>query len=351
MDVYVPPDRPLVSILIATRNEDGFITGCLEPLARQTYPRACMQIVLIDGCSTDDTVSRALAWAAREGVDLQVIENPQRITPAAFNRGLAVARGEVIIILGARARVAPDFVEASVATLERSGADVVGGVVRTVAGTDDAVARAIALAQRTPFGVGDAQYRYADHECEPDTVNYGAYRREVFDRIGHFDESLQWAEDCELNYRLRAAGGRLVLDPAIHVDYIARPTLRALWRQRFLWGLNKPRVAERHAAQMRPRHVVPGLFVLALYGGAALWPAGGRWRWPLVGTLGAYVLAMLAATLRLGARFRWKPETALLPLAFATMHLAYGWGTLAGLAALAGRLISRRCEPLARSSR
>ena len=202
------------------------------------------------------------------------------------------------------------------------------------------LARAISLAQRSPFGVGDARYRYATTEGEIDTVNYGAYRREVFERIGLFDESLQWVEDDEFNYRLRAAGGRLVLDPAIRIDYLARPSLAGLWRQRFRWGRKKPEVARRHPRQMRPRHAVPAVFVVALLAGLALWPAGGRWRWPLRGTVGAYIAATFAATLRLGARSGWPSETALLPLAFATMHLAYGFGMLVGLIGMAVRTAS-----------
>jgi GT2 family glycosyltransferase len=199
-----------------------------------------LEVFVIDGASVDGTAARATAWAERNGRPVVVLDNDMRITPAAFNRGIRTANGDVIVILGAHARPDPRFVERSVAALARTGADAVGGVVRAVAEGGGAVAQAIGLAQRSPFGVGDARYRYATAECEVDTVNYGAYRRDVFARVGLFDEALQWVEDDELNYRLRAAGGRLVLDPAIRVDYLARPTLGGLWRQRYRWGRNKP---------------------------------------------------------------------------------------------------------------
>lgn len=341
VDESEPGQYPVVSVIVATRNEADAIGACLTALAGQTYPQNRIDVLLVDGASEDGTVHGAGAVARDLGLPIRLIDNPRRVTAAAFNRGIEAAAGQVIVILGARARVDPDFVRASVAALRRTGANAVGGVVRTVGGTDGVVARAVALAQRSPFGVGDAHYRYAENEAEVDTVNYGAYRREVFDHIGGFDESLHWVEDDEFNYRLRAAGGRLVLNPAIAVEYLARPSLRSLWRQRFLWGYNKPRVAVRHPAQMRARHAIPALFVLALIGGAAAALKGGRWRWPLVSILSAYTAAALVASARLGARYGWRPETALLPAAFATMHLAYGSGTLAGTAALAFGAVTR----------
>ncbi len=326
-----------VSVVVAVRNEASAIEACLAALAEQTYPCDLLEVLLVDGQSDDDTATRAAAFAARSGLRLQSLSNPRRSAPAGFNRGIEAARGDVLIILGARARIDRDFVKASVRALERTGADAVGGTVTTVAGASGRLAGAIALAQRSPFGVGDAGYRYAEREGEVDTVNYGAYRREVFERIGFFDEAMQWVEDDEFNYRLRAAGGRLWLDPSIRVEYAARPTLRSLWRQRYLWGANKLRVAERHPAQMRPRHAVPALFVAGMAGGMLLWLRGGRWRWPLWALSGSYGIAAIAATLRLGARHKWPGETPMLPAAFLTMHLAYGSGTLAGVAGMAWR--------------
>ena len=321
-------------MIIAVRDEAEWIEGCLDALAEQTYAREQMEVILVDGRSVDGTVERARSWAAGREATLRILDNPARLTPAGFNRGLAAASGEVIVILGARARPAPGFLEASVAALLRTGADAVGGVVTTEPSTDGLLARAIALAQRSPFGVGDAGYRYAERARETDTVNYGAYRRDVFRRIGGFDEALQWVEDDEFNYRLREAGGRLVLDPAIRVRYLARPTLAALWRQRFHWGYNKPRVAARHPGQMRVRHAVPAAFVLALASGLLLSALGGRARWPFLALLAAYVTASLAASVRLALRAGRVREAPFLPAAFATMHVAYGIGTLTGLGAL-----------------
>lgn len=353
---------PFVSVVLAVRNEAAHLPGCLKALARQTYPHDRFEVIVVDGCSTDDTPDLVNRHAGALP-EVRLLTNPARLTPAAFNTGIAASRGEVVIILGARAMVAADFVAESVAALERTGADAVGGVVESRSWSEEGgpMQGAIARALRSPFGVGDARYRYTTREQEADTVNYGAYRREVFDRIGLFDESLSWVEDDELNYRLRAAGGRLVVSPRIRVAYYARPSLGALWRQQFRWGLNKPKVARRHPAQMRPRHAVPALFVASVALAALAAPVLRPARILLASILGAYALAALAATLRPArqdmaqlprhqerqerqgernrgiarrARRLGGSERARLPLAFATMHLAYGSGMLLGLVRL-----------------
>jgi len=366
----------MVSVVLAVRDEATHLPRCLQALAGQQYPAGRLEVIVADGGSGDGTLEIARSFAGG-WFAVRVMDNPTRVTPAGFNLGITAARGEIVIILGARAEVAPDFIAESVGALARTGADAVGGVVESSApdGQETATARAIALALRSPFGVGDARYRYATTERETDTVNYGAYRRDVFERVGLFDESMSWVEDDEFNYRLRSAGGHLVVSPRIRVRYHARPMLRALWRQQFRWGLNKPKVARRHPAQMRPRHAVPAAFVATVLLSAAAAPMLRPARWLLATTLAAYAIAAAAATL-LAARGindepprrqgrqenqkrrmvappsfsfeSWRPwrlggsPLVRLPLAFATMHVAYGSGMLLGLLREAATMISTR---------
>jgi succinoglycan biosynthesis protein ExoA len=331
---------PLVSILLAVRNDAASLIGCLEALAAQDYPADRLELIVADGGSADGTVEAVQRFAAAARFPVRLTANPRGNAPAGFNAALRQARGEVIVMLGARARPAANFLYTSVRALQESGADAAGGVVTGEAAGLQAEAVALALGSR--FGVGGARYRYAFQAGEVDTLNYGAYRREVFDRIGGFDETMDNVEDDEFNYRLRAAGGRLYLSPEIRCRYRVRPSILALARQYARYGYPKVRVLRRHPRQMQPRQFAPALLVggLLLTGLAAL---ANRYARPAFGLLfGAYTLASLTVSLRLSLRhgMRYLP---LLPVAFAAMHFSYGAASLAGavrfllLPALLGR--------------
>lgn len=178
----------------------------------------------------------------------------------------------------------------------------------------------------------------------------GAWRREVFDRIGFFDQELVRNQDDEFNYRLLDSGGRILLSPRIHSKYVPRDSWRSLWRQYFQYGYWKVRVMQKHPRQMRPRHFIPGAFVAALLGAilAAPFSPWGRAALALVG--GSYLLANLTASFLAARRAGWR-HLPLLPLAFATLHLSYGLGFLAGLVRFAGRWRERPRQPKGRTGR
>ena len=320
-------DRPMVSVLIAARNEERIIPRCLAALSDQTYPSSRIEVIVADGCSVDGTVSAISQFAATATFPVQLLSNRKRSSAAGFNLGLAAARGDIIVILGARARPSPDFLERSVAALGRSHADAVGGIVWGCA--TGLQAETVALALSTPFGVGDARYRYSQKAGDVDTVNYGAYRREVFECVGGFDESMDNVEDDEFNYRLRARGGRLFLSPEIRCDYLVRGSLLALAKQQVRYGYPKGRVLRRHPAQMRPRQFVPATFVLSLLLSAIGAPRSATARLLFGLLLGSYLSASLVASAATSARRGWR-FLPLLPVAFAGMHFGYGIASLLG---------------------
>jgi len=316
---------PFVTVIMPIRNEAGFIERSLGAVLAQDYPADRLEVLVVDGMSTDGTREKVQAWLALYP-NLRLLDNPGRIVPTGLNAGLREARGEVIIRVDGHCEIAPDYVRRCVELLERTGADNVGGVQRAV--SDTWVGRAIALATSSAFGVGGARFHYAREPGWADTVYLGAYRREVFERIGGFDEELVRNQDDEFNFRLLQAGGRIWLDPCIRVVYYSRPTLRRLWRQYFEYGLYKVRVMQKRGGVASPRHLVPAGFVLGL--GATLVPASLA-RLPLLALAVAapYAVANLLASLW-AARCTWR-TLPLLPVAFATMHLSYGLGFLWGL--------------------
>jgi succinoglycan biosynthesis protein ExoA len=328
---------PLVSVIVPMRNEERFIGGCLRSLAAQDYPGNRFEVLVVDGDSTDGSRKVAEEVARETGLAWRVLSNPRLSTPCGLNVGIAQARGEVIARVDAHAQAEPSFLSESVAALRESGADVVGGPIRSAGG--GLAGGAIALAMSSPFGIGNASFRYSREEQFTDTVPFPAYRRSVFERIGTFAEDMEWGEDDEFHYRLGDAGGRILLTPRIASTYFTRSSLLSAARQYFRYGRVKVEVLRRHPRRLRVRQLVPGAFVLGLAATGSLATLRGRFVLPLATLAGAYALASLAASVQAAARANWR-YLPVLPLAFACLHLSYGLGFLVGLAqtaASAGR--------------
>jgi succinoglycan biosynthesis protein ExoA len=291
---------PFVSVIVPMRNEERYIGGCLRGLAAQDYPRDRFEVLVVDGDSTDGS-RRVVEEIAREtGLHVRLLSNRRRSTPCGLNVGIAQARGEIIARVDAHAQAEPSFLAESVAALRESGADVVGGPIRSAGA--GLVGGAIALAMSSPFGVGNAAFRYSREEQFTDTVPFPAYRRSVFDRIGPFAEDIEWGEDDEFHYRLGDAGGRILLTPRIASTYFTRSSLASVARQYFRYGRVKVEVLRRHPRRMRVRQLVPGAFVLGLAITGSLATLRGRFMLPLATLAGVYALASLAASLRAAGR-------------------------------------------------
>jgi len=317
--------RPMVSLLVAMRNEEGNIGRTLASIFSQDYPADHLEVRVYDGDSTDR--SRELAEALCAERPLAFVSRNPRITQAAgWNLGIDEARGEIVSIVSGHCELAPDYVSAAVETLQRTGADMVGGPVRAVG--EGRLGEAVAIAIGTPFGVGNARFRFTEAEEEVDTVFMGFCRRETYRRL-RFDEEMVRDQDDELSYRLLDEGGRIVCNPAIRSSYQNRSTVRSLWRQYYQYGYWKVRVMQKHRRQIRTRQLVPPTFVAVVIGAAALAPFTPVGRVALIGSLGSYAVANVTASV---SATRSRPALLpIIPLVFGTMHVAYGLGYLAGL--------------------
>jgi len=322
------PDLPFVSVLIPVRNEAGFIGRCLQAVAAQDYPKDRFETIVLDGGSTDSTEDEVRVTAEGAGLTVFYAPNPKHTAAAGFNLGLTLAHGEIIVRLDGHSRPASDFLSASVRVLHATGAEAAGGPIETRGFGE--VGRAIALAMSSRFGIGDTAFRDSSAGLqETDSVPYGAYRRDVFERVGQLAEDIDRGEDDEFNYRLRDAGGRIVLSPEIRSTYYCRETFGALARQYWAYGLAKAAVLQRHPQRLRPRHLVPSALVAVL--GAGLLFGGVSKRLGKLAALAAaaYAGANALASLRLAQD---NPrEARYLPLAFACIHLPAGAGMLVGL--------------------
>jgi succinoglycan biosynthesis protein ExoA len=328
--------KPFVSVIVPVRNEEPYIERCLGSLAAQDYPRERFEVVVVDGRSEDATRERIARFAAESTLDLRLLDNPRQKTAAGLNRGLEEARGDVVVRVDGHATVAGDYLSSGVRALLETRADCVGGVIEAVG--DTWIGRAIAIAMSSRFGVGGVAFRVGG-EGPVETVAFGAYRRDVFERIGRFTEDIDKGEDDEFNYRLRDAGGRILLIPAMHAEYVVRSSLCGLAHQYAGYGRAKPAVLNRHPAQARARQFVPAAFVATIAATGMLVLAGRAA--PLKTLLALYGAAAAAASLAAAPKYgvRYVP---LLPVVFAVLHVSNGLGFLIGLADLADRRVTGR---------
>jgi succinoglycan biosynthesis protein ExoA len=318
---------PAVSLIVLCRNEQPYIAACIQSLYVQDLPAGSFEIIVAEGLSTDGT-REILAWLATAHACLRIIDNPGRIASTGFNTAVRAARGKIIVRIDVHTRYAPDYVSQCLAVLHETDADNVGGP--WVAQGTGYVGRAVAAAFQSPFAVGGARGHNPHYTGPVDTVYLGCWRREVFERIGFFDEELARNEDDEFNLRLQRAGGLIWQSPRIQSWYHPRTSLRALWQQYGQYGYWKVLVIQKHRMPASVRHLVPAAFVvtmLTLPLLALLWPGA----WGLWGGLGLlYIVGTLAASVATAWQCDWTLWP-VLPVVFACYHLGYGYGFLRGL--------------------
>jgi succinoglycan biosynthesis protein ExoA len=330
----VSPELPQVSVVMPVRNEERYIERSLGSVLAQDYPADRMEILIADGMSDDATRERIAEIA--DGRQVRILDNPQGIVAPGLNALIAEAQGEIVVRVDGHCEIASDYVRRAVEVLTGDeGYAGVGGPIETVGETD--VARAVAAGMSSWFGVGGSAFRVGSaRPIVADTVPFPAYPRAVLIEAGPYDEELVRNQDDEYNYRLRGAGKKLLLTPAMQSRYWSRANLRSLWRQYFQYGFWKVRVMQKHPRQMSWRQFAPPGLVAALVVGAlgAVWSGGVRLG--LAALVAVYVAAAVAAAIPVGRRLSWRGRV-LLPFIFAILHLAYGSGFLVGGVRFVGR--------------
>ena len=320
---------PKVSVIVPCYNEQSTIRLLLEALREQTYPRGGMEVVISDGLSTDGTRDVIAAFQQDfPDLSIRVVDNANRSIPAALNRAIEAACGEIILRLDGHSQPYPDYVANCVSAHVAGRGANVGGVWEIRPGAETWIAKSIAAAAAHPLGVGDALYRHTKHAAEVDTVPFGSFRRTLIDEVGFFDESLLTNEDYEFNTRVRKWGGKIWLDPSIRSVYFARATLVELIRQYWRYGFWKWRMLRRYPDSLRWRQALPPLFVFSLIGLVILSisiPFAGIL---LAGELLLYFSIMILAAFQAAFQQRKAYLIAGLPPAIAAMHISWGSGFL-----------------------
>ncbi len=296
------------------------LPGCLETIDAQTAPPGRIHLVVAPSQDSTAAIARS-AWSRDPRV--LVTENPAGDRGSALNVALDLLdpETEVVAMVDAQSRLAPDYLERSAVVLEETGAAVVGGPMRPQGTTP--VGRAIAAALRSRLGVGDSAFHFDGAAADVDSVYLGVYRRSVLDSVGRYAPDLLRTEDDDMNARIRAAGGRIRLDPSIRSTYLGRQTLGGVFRQFHGYGFWKVALAAKRPDAIRWRHLVPAAFVAGLVICAivsiTIWPLA----FPTL--LVAYVGVLLSTGL---SRTEVPLVSRLLfPLAVAAMHFGYGAGS------------------------
>lgn len=307
---------PSVAILLPVLNEGESIDDCLQSLAEQDYGGPT-EILVADGGSTDDTLDRLGTWSDRL-TRLRIFENPDRVQSAGLNLLAEVAHSEILIRADAHTRYARDYVSRSVAALDGAPNAAVGGPMLPQ-GTSD-FGRAVAVAFKSPLAIGPARFHHATRPTEADTVYLGAMKKSTWDSLGGMRAlPSRVAEDADFYYRLRKAGGRVLVDPAIVSSYRPRETISDLWRQFYRYGLGKADMLYVNGEFPSWRPLAPLALVLGLAAGLVLLAVGEPR--PLTIVLVAWLVALAVAS-------RLNP---LVLVATAVMHISYGFGLIRGL--------------------
>lgn len=321
---------PFVSVIIPCRNESKYIGKCLDSVIAQDYPKERYEILIVDGMSEDST-RQIVSHYAEQHSRLSCIENPQRIVPTALNAGIKYASGGVIIRMDAHTVYATDYISKCVQYLLKYDVDNVGGIWVTMPGEKGLVPEAIAFALSHPFGVGNAHYRTGSLEPRfVDTVPFGCYKKEVFERIGYFDEDLVRNQDDEFNHRLIKNGGKVLLVPEIVSYYYARDSLPKLSRMYYQYGYFKPLVALKLRAVLTLRQLVPAVFLGVLCLSALL-----SYFIPLASlllftALVSYISMNLFVSAWIAVKKGYR-YVFVLPMIFSAVHFSYATGYFSGV--------------------
>jgi glycosyltransferase involved in cell wall biosynthesis len=316
------PPAVLVSIVMPVRNERAQIEATLDAVFAQDLDEP-FEVIVADGASTDGT-REYLETRALTDSRLRVVDNPRQGTPQALNLLLAAARGRYLVRIDGHSSPPKDYVRNLLHHLRAGECEAVGGAKHAVGTTP--FGRATAKAHNSRLGIGDSKYHYATDAQLVHHVPFGAYVTERVRGLGGWDEHLVRNQDAEFDYRYRAAGGRILLDPSIVIDWHVRESLTGLVRQQFEYGFWRFRSFAMHPASFRPRWLVPPLLVLALALGIVLsWSHLGA---ILLGATAAAYAAFLAAAAATLGRHESAGVVLRLPAALATMQLSWGAGFL-----------------------
>lgn len=315
-----------ISVVMPVYNEEKYIENCIESLLLQDYPKNLMEWIFVDGMSSDNTVKLIEKYKEQYPEMIKIMANPNKTVPYAMNIGIKEAKGKFIVRLDAHADYSKDYISKCVYYLETTDADNVGGVAETK--SKGFVGNAIAKMLSSRFGVGNSDFRTNGESGYVDTVPFGAFRKEVFEKWGGYDERLTRNQDNEMNYRIRKNGGKVYLSSDIKLSYYCRDSIKGISNMALKNGMWNVITMKLCPGSMGLRHFIPLMFLLSII------------VLPIL-SIFVHLFALLFAIemcfyLLLDCYFSAKQadgikEFLLLLILFPIFHITYGAGSLKGL--------------------
>ncbi|MCF6524020.1 glycosyltransferase family 2 protein [Streptomyces sp. JJ36] len=315
-------------------NEERHLRNAVRHILDQEYAGE-LEVVIALGPSEDRTDEIAAALVA-EDPRVRTVPNPTGRTPAGLNAAIRASRHPVVVRVDGHGMLSPDYIATAVRLLEETGAANVGGLMHAEGEND--WERAVAAAMTSRIGVGNAAFHTGGEAGPAETVYLGVFRREVLERQEGYNEEFIRAQDWELNFRIREAGGLIWFSPELRVSYRPRPSVRALALQYRNYGRWRHVVARYHAGSINLRYLAPPTALCAIAAGAVLGVAVTPWAFAVPA---AYLAAITAGSVPAGRGLPFRARIRV-PVALATMHMSWGWGFLTSPRKLARKVIASR---------
>ncbi|MBR4267255.1 MAG: glycosyltransferase [Bacteroidales bacterium] len=321
----------MLSVICPIYNEEKYIAKCIDSVLKQDYPKEDMEIFFIDGMSGDRTVQIVNEYCVKYPF-IKLLENPHRVVPYAMNIGIKASKGEVILRLDGHCEYPQNYFSCLVDNLKKYDADNVGGVFITLPCNETNISYAIAECLKNPFGMGNSLHRIgAKENVKTDSVPFGCFKREVFDKVGLYDEELIRNQDDELNARIIKNGGSIYLIPTLGIKYFVRDKVAKVRKMFYQYGLFKPLVNKKLGQAATVRQFVPPLFVAALICGLALSFFSKIFLWLYLAFLTLYFAIGIFMGIKSAKSTKRASMIFLMPWIFFNVHLSYGWGYWVGL--------------------
>ena len=322
---------PDVAVVMPVLNEENYLSAAVQAILTQDYP-GNLHVVLALGPSTDQTDSVA-AKLVESDPRVTSVPNPTGRTPEGLNAALAATSQPIVVRVDAHSELSAGYIHKAVETLQRTGADNVGGIMGARGITN--FEKAVAAAMTSPLGVGSASFHTGGAEGPAETVYLGVFQRAALERVGGYDPSFTRAQDWEMNYRIRATGGVVWFNPELFVTYRPRPSVRKLAKQYFEYGSWRHEVMRRHPETRKTksalRYYAPPVAVLGVVGGTAAGYLGSALQifplafWGFLVPVGYVALTLVSSSSLVK---RAKTGAPWLPVVLATMQLSWGIGFL-----------------------